>query len=113
MRHESKKIAQIVDELLTMLLLCGNGNIEVTINRYGQGTEIVIRQHQCCYDEQFVKKLRHNLKARRLAEVEGCYWELVGDVDNGEELSLVGVMIDESVVELDNRDLYIRLVRRN
>lgn len=113
MQHETKKIALIVNELTTLLLYKGNGKIEVQINRQKLGTEIVMIQYQCNYDELFVQNLRYDLNTQRQAEVEGYYWQLIADDDDGEEISLVGAMIDEAVVEQKEGDLYIHITRKN
>ncbi|MDF2538512.1 MAG: hypothetical protein K0S76_1533 [Herbinix sp.] len=113
MQHESKKIAMIVNELLTMLLLKGAGKIEVKINRQKHNTEIVMKQQQCDYDEMFIQNLRYNLNTQRQTEVEEYFWQLVGDDDNEDELPLVGTMVDEAVVELVDGDLYITVNRKN
>lgn len=112
MQHESKKIALIVNELVTMLLLNSNGNIEVDIKRSDEATEIAIIQHQCSYDEDFIQMLRYSLNVQRQTEVEGYYWQLVGDDDDCDELSLVGTMIDQAVVELKGQDLWIDIIRK-
>lgn len=112
MQHESKKIALIVNELVTMLLLNGEGSIEVKVERNKDETEIFITQHQCDYDQKFVDMLRYSLNIPRQTEVEGYYWQLVGDDEDCDELSLVGTMIDEAVVELKGNDLFVNIVRK-
>lgn len=112
MQHESKKIALIVNELVTMLLLKGEGNVEVNISRSYECTEISITQHQCNYDEEFTQMLSYSLNIQRQSEVEGYYWQLVGDDEECDELSLVGAMIDEAVVEINNNNLTIEIIRR-
>lgn len=112
MQHESKKIALIVNEIVTMLLLSGNGDVEVKINRNDEETRISLIQHECNYEEDFVDMLKSNLSIHRETEVEGYYWQLVGDDEDCDELSLVGSMVDEAIVELRENDLYIDIIRR-
>jgi len=38
---------------------------------------------------------------------------LVGEDDNGDELHLVGTMIDKAKAEMKGNDLYIQLIRKN
>jgi len=52
------------------------------------------------------------LNTQRQNEVEGYYWQLAGDDNNGDELYLVGAMIDDAKVELIERDLHIRFTRK-
>lgn len=37
-------------------------------------------------------------------------WQLVGEDDNGDELHLVGTMVDKAKVEMKGYDLYIQLI---
>ncbi len=113
MQHETKKITLIIDELLTLLLHKGNGNIEVKIERNKRSTEIMIVQYQCNYEETFIDNLRFDLNTQRQTEIEGYYWQLVGDDDDGEKMSLVGAMVDEAVVEQKNGDMYINITRNH
>lgn len=113
MQHESKKITLIINELLTLLLHKGNSNVEVKINRNKLSTEIIIVQYQCNYDELFIQKLRYDLNTQRQTEIEGYYWQLVGDDDDGDKISLVGAMVNEAVVEQKKGDLYINITRNN
>ncbi len=111
MQHEVKKIALIVNELLTMLLFNGAEDVEIKVKKQGQSTEIVVVQHRNNNDDQFVERLRNSLNNMREYEVEGYYWQLIGEDDNGDELNLVGIMVDEACVERKGDDLYIRLLR--
>ncbi len=116
MRHEAKKIAQIVSEILTLFLLNGAENIDIKVNtkvsQKEQNTEIIIIQYECNYGEEFIQKIKYNLNTQRQYEVEGYYWQLVGEDDSGDELHLVGAMIDEANVTTKGKDLYIQLLRK-
>lgn len=112
MQHETKKITLIVNELLTVLLLDGSSEIDIKIKKQSQRTEITMIQHQCCHDDRFIELLRYNLNTQRQKEVEGYYWQLVGENDSGDELYLVGTMIDQAIVERRGEDLFIHLIRK-
>lgn len=116
MRLEAKKIAQIVSEILTLFLINGAENIDIKVNTKtstdGQCTEIIIIQYECDYEEDFIQKIEYNLKTQRQYEVEGYYWQLVGEDDSGDELHLVGAMVDEAKVTKKGKDLHIQLLRK-
>lgn len=116
MRHEAKKIAQIVSEILTLFLLNGAENIDIKVNTKittnGQNTEIIIVQYECNYDEEFIQKVKYNLNTGRQNEIEGYYWQLVGEDDSSDELHLVGTMVDEANVLKKGNDLHIQLLRK-
>ena len=111
MQHEVKKITLIMNELITIMMKNGAEDIDVNIKRKGELSEITLIHRDCQYPEEFVEKIRYNLNTQRQSEVEGYYWQLVGEDDACEELHLVGAMIDEAVVEMRKNDLYIHIVR--
>jgi predicted peptidase len=116
MRHEAKKIAQIVSEMLTLFLLNGAENIDIKVNtkvsQNEQNTEIIIIQYECNYEEEFIQKMKYNLSTQRQYEIEGYYWQLVGEDDSGDELHLVGAMVDKANVTKKGNDLHIQLLRK-
>lgn len=116
MRHEAKKIAQIVSEILTLFLLNGAENIDIKVktkvSQKDQNTEIMIIQYECNYDEAFIEKIKYSLNTQRQYEIEGYYWQLVGEDDSGDELHLVGAMVDKSNVAIKGKDLHIQLLRK-
>lgn len=116
MRHEAKKIAQIVSEILTLFLLNGAENIDIKVNTKitadGQNTEIILIQYECDYEDEFIQKIKYNLNTQRQYEIEGYYWQLVGEDDSGDELHLVGAMVDKANVTKKGKNLHIQLLRK-
>ncbi|BCJ94667.1 hypothetical protein acsn021_22360 [Anaerocolumna cellulosilytica] len=112
MQHEEKKLTLIINELLTLLLLNGAEEIDVNIKRKGDASEITMIHRQCKYDAKFIEKMKYNLNTQRQSEVEGYYWQLVGEDDSSNELHLVGAMIDTAEVDMKQNDLHIFLVRK-
>lgn len=111
MQHEIKKITLIVNELMTLMLLNGAEDVEVKIKRKDELTDITLTHHNCDYTEAFLDQLQYSLNTQRQSEVEGYYWQLCGDDDSGDELFLVGAMVDEASVEVVEKDLQIHLIR--
>lgn len=112
MQHEVKKVTLIVNELLTLLLLNGAEDVDVKVNRLEDRTEITLFQPKSKYDDEFIHRLRHNLNTQRQYEVEGYYWQLVGETDSSDELHLVGAMVDEAIIENNDGDLSIHITRK-
>ncbi len=112
MQHEVKKVTLIINELVTMMLQNGSEDVDVKIKRDGDTTAITVVQHPCSFDEEFLTNLQYSLNTQRQSEVEGYYWQLCGDDDTGDELFLVGAMVDEATVEVVDGDLRIHLVRK-
>lgn len=112
MRHETKKISLIINELMTIMLLDGAEDIKINIKRQNKTTEITMEYPNCEYTEEFLEQLQESLNTQRQSEVEGYYWQLCGDDDSGDELFLVGAMVDEASVEMQEKTLTIHLIRK-
>lgn len=112
MQHELKKVTVIINEIITMLFLKGAEDVDVKIRKKEGRTEISITHFNCEFGNDFLEQLRFDLSAQRQNEVEGYYWQLVGENDSSEELHLVGAMIDEAQVKLEDHNMVIQLVRK-
>lgn len=112
MKHEAKKISLIIDELMTVMLLHGAKEINIKIKREENKTEIIFEYLDCDYGDDFLEELQESLNIQRQSEVEGYYWQLCGDDDEGDELFLVGAMIDEAEVERKGKNVLIHIVRK-
>jgi len=111
MQHEVKKISLIINELVTMMLLNGAEEIDMNIKRKSKTSEVTLIHRNCVYPDIFIEKMRYNLSTQRQSEVEGYYWQLVGEDESSDELHLVGAMIDTAKVEVVDNDLYIYISR--
>lgn len=112
MQHEVKKITQIVNEIVSLLMLNGSDAIEVKINRSQDQVRIQIFQHDSTFTQEKVDQFQSELNIQRQHEIEGYYWQLVGDNECDEELCLVGAMIDTAKVTLEKGILHIDLIRK-
>lgn len=111
MKHETKKISRIVDELLTLFLKKNIEEVNFKIKKQQDQTMIEIITGECPFEEEYIKQLQQTLNIRRQWEIEEYYWQLTGETDCDDEISLVGVMIDEAVVEKRGDKLYMQLLR--
>jgi hypothetical protein len=111
MRHETKKISRIVDELTTLFLKKDTNEVDFKIKKEPDQTVIEIIDYRTHFEDAYIEQLRETLNIQRQWEIEEYYWQLTGETDYDEELCLVGVMIDEAIVEKRDGNLYMRLVR--
>jgi len=111
MKHEAKKINLIMNELINLMVRNGAEDIDINIKHRGEISELTLIHRNCHYSPQFVEEIRYDLSSQRQCELEGYYWQLVGDDEPSEELHLVGAMVDEAEVELINNDLHIKVTR--
>lgn len=111
MRHEIKKISRIVDELTTLFLKEDTNEVDFSIKRLKDHTVIRIVDHGTHFDDAYIEQLGEIFNSQRQCEVEEYYWQLCGEVDCDEELTLIGNMIDKATVEKIDGDLHLELIR--
>ncbi len=111
MKHEIKKICKIVDEMTTLLLRDDTDKVDFGINRLPDKTIIKMIDYNTKFTDEDAKGLLECFNVKRQHEIEEYYWQLVGECDNDTELTIIGVMVDESKVELRDGNMYIELVR--
>jgi len=112
MRHEIKKICKIVDELTTLLLRDDTDEVDFKIKKTDSETKIYITDYNTKYKSEDVEDLKSCLNVQRQHEVEEYYWQLVGECDNDSELTVIGAMIDDAVIEIRGENLYLELTRK-
>lgn len=113
MRHEIKKICKIVDELTTMFLKEDTNEVDFKIIKSPEQTIIRIVDHDTRYTDDQIEHLRKTLNNQRQLEVEEYYWQLAGENDDEDELTLVSAMIDTATVTKQDGNLTIELIRKN
>lgn len=113
MRHETKKICRIVDELTTLFLKEDTNEVDFKIKREEKRTIIKITDYRTKFSDSDIYYLSEMLSLQRQSEIEEYYWQLAGETDDEEELTLIGAMIDEAKIEKRDFNLYIELIRYN
>lgn len=111
MQNEIKKITRIVDEMTYLLMKNGSQDMEVKIKKDKDSTTIYIVDYNTKYSDEDIYELDKVLNIQRQCEIEGYYWELVGEDNDGDELFLVGSMIDSAEVKKMGEHLYIKINR--
>lgn len=91
----------------------GGNDMSSSIKRVGQTAIISFKSN---YDMKFSNKLesmKKCLEEQRNDGMEDIYWELIGSGDPGEssQLLLIGMMVDEAVIEKEEDYVLIQLVK--
>lgn len=112
MKHERLKVSKMVGELMNYLFYMGATDINIDFKETNTRFEIICKSN---FEEEDapkkIEKLTKLLKSNKREEMEEYYWALVGDCDVANELSLVGMMVDESEIQYENKDIKITLYR--
>ncbi len=111
MRDEIRKLNRLIDEISSLLMRRGSQEIDIKIKRSDELSTITIVDYNTTYSNEEVEELSFILNIQRQCEIEGFYWELMGDDNKGDELFLVGSMIDSAEVKKIEDNLHIIMHR--
>ncbi len=111
MKHERLKISKMVGELMNYLFYMGATDINIEYKETEDCFRIICKSNFQEDASRKIEKLTKLLKSNKHEEVEEYYWALTGDCDVANELSLVGMMVDESKVEFEDKEIKIILYR--
>lgn len=92
---------RIIDELVGFCCRHGGRNIDVNINFENENSVLTIKSSNVTVSKDDFELLNSQLSANRQHEMEECYWQLSGEDNFGEELSLIGYMTDKCKIEYD------------
>lgn len=114
MTHEEKKTAKIVEELTMYFFALGAAEINSRIEK--NDTQAVIT-FASDYDSRYtdkLKKLDQYLNGQKNDGMEDIYWGLAGSGDPGEssQLLLLGMMIQKAEVEIDEKEVRLKLYKQ-
>lgn len=111
MKHDKKRIAKIVDELITYFFSMGATDININLKEEKECYKISLKCNYSCTDQGKIDKLIKYLKCEKQEEMEEYFWELTGDCDVDTELTLVGMMTDEAKVSCGDHQIEVNLIR--
>jgi hypothetical protein len=111
MKQEINKVSKIVSELINFCLNNSAKKIEISIEDKEDRFEILIGTDyiECSKDD--VENVKTLLETGRQLEVDEYYWQLTGEDMSDQELSLVGMMVDEAIVNWEKPSMKIKLIR--
>ena len=112
MKHEAKKIAKIVDEMLTYFLYNYNARSEILVDPAPGEYRITVTCTGVDMSDEAFAALSQRLVVARQPELEDYYWQLTGETDESSEMSLVGMMCDSIDVTRDGSTITLRMVRK-
>ena len=113
MLHEEKKLAKIVEELTVFFFGIGGNDMSSSIKRVGQTAIISFKSNYAPHFSEKLDSMKECLEGQKNDGMEDIYWELVGSGDPGEgsQLLLIGMMVDEAIIEKQDDYVLIQLVR--
>ncbi len=112
MKQEIKKIARIIDEIVTHFLYSlESSRFELTYSEEEDAFVLAFAFHGVQLTPDAIARLRKQLKGDRQPELEDYYWQLMGETEEDNELALVSMMVDEAELEYEGETIRLRLQR--
>ncbi|PRX24192.1 hypothetical protein BX659_12416 [Orenia metallireducens] len=114
MKHEKMKIIKILDEILSFSLNNQADEIDIKIKVNEEQTIIKFKDNSPNLNQDKLEEIEEMLNIEKQPEVEEYYWELIGQNDYCDELSVVGLMIDKAIITYKPQEgLEVTLYRNN
>jgi len=107
MKINFEKTMKIASELLSYCRHFGASELHLEISEKDSAVTLAIRATPVNIPEKEMERLRTSLSAPRQREIEQDYWELMGESENFFELTLLGMLCDEAIVEYKDKMLTI------
>jgi len=106
-----EKTMKIASELLSYCHHFGATEFHLDVVEKDKCVTLVIRASPDVIPDEDMDRLKVALSAPRHRDIEQDYWELIGDSEDCFELTLLGMLCDESSVEYDGQSIAITLKR--
>lgn len=111
MTYEKQKIARIANALVEYFLSHNAKGLTLSILEDEKQISILLQIVHVTLSDKSMDELKHYLYMERQEEMEEYYWHLLGNDSETEEISLIGMMVDEATVTSDPPSLTIELIR--
>jgi len=111
MKTKFEKSMRIASELLSYCHHNGACEYQLEITEESSMVTHVVKGSPVTISEEQLEHLRNLLGAPRQRDIEQDYWELMGESEDFSELTLIGMLCDEAIVEYEDSTLTITIKR--
>ena len=111
MKYEMQKITRIVDVIIDFYMSHSAKKINMSIEDMQDKYILIFEADEIVCSNKTANDLNRLLSIDRQREVEEVYWQLGSNDVEGEEINLVGMMVDEVKIDYNCPSLKIQLVR--
>lgn len=114
-RRHLEKCMRIINNLVVFCYSQGASECNISITHHDK--DMVAYMTVSCpipgLDQSVIQGFSDELNVPRQHEIEQNYWELCGESEMSDELTLIGMMIDEAKVGYVDGVLYIHVHRQD
>ena len=112
MINEKQRIAKIIDEMTLFFFSMGATNISTNIRVEDEEIVITLESNFKGDQKNNIEKLVKCMKIPKQEGMEEYFWSLTGECSIDTELSVVGMMIDRSEMEIKDDQIRMTLYRK-
>ncbi len=110
-KQEIKIITKIIREVTLYLMMHGFKDFIFESKNTAKTTQLIITLDDTKPD--FIEAMQTKMNRERQMEIETYGWELIGDIDQKNELEIISLLIDSMDVEYTQSKTIITLTRTN
>ena len=111
MKYKREKLIKIMNELVNFCLYINMNDLKIDFSCHEDEGKISIEGYCDNPPMERLEDLEHILNSPRQEELEGYYWNLVGDGHGYTELEMVGVLVDSGLISYEENILKISVTR--
>ncbi len=112
MNESIKKLTKIIDELTTIFLINKAKGIDIKLIKNTDEFLLEFSVDSLDFDTFSLEDFIEELDNKREDNAEEYYWQLSGTNENLSELHLIGMMIDNFQVEVEENILNLKITRK-
>ncbi|MFH5881470.1 hypothetical protein [Liberiplasma polymorphum] len=110
-KQEIRIVTKIIRELSLFYMIHGYKQFNIDVKYEDKVTYFVTTISPPKSD--FIARMKEKISREREMEVETYGWELIGDIDSKSELEIIGLLIDDMIVQEKEDKVIITLTRIN
>lgn len=111
MKFKFEKNLKIINELMTYFHKLGCDDINVNMHTENNSTVFFLWGETPNLNDENLNILVNALNTQRQHEIEEYYWNLLGEYETDNQLSIIGMMTDNSEITFYENILKIKLYR--
>lgn len=106
-----EKNMHILTEIVSCFYKFGAHDVNIDISIHNNYSTLVVKGEIESIEKQNINYMTKTLNIKRQHDVEEYYWNISGDCFSGNQLGLVGMMVDEAAVDYVDKMLTVTTKR--
>lgn len=109
MNNTNIKNIKLISELMSFCYKYNASKVNLEVERINNILKITLISHNTILPDNILEELKDTLSCPRCHEIEEYYWSLSGDDITDSELTLIGMMIDNAIIDYNKKDKILNM----